>query len=210
MNGIYYVARLTHNKKDWKTASGPEHKSGDVANENPAFEALYDFGFEEWLFDERHQVDSYQFGYIQNLSDGHQINPILLHTLKFNQDRSGPAKRLLVGLIRAWEYVDNSESENTTERIPECEQVMREDLNVLHGMFNLPASFNQLHIHALHGDPHRPLFNIRFRPSDLSYCYRENISTKKLTENNHFTIESKVWDEIPVRIQRFISENSNR
>ena len=188
-----YLTRLTHNLNDWTCPSGAAHK----AKGSTAFEAIYDFGFEEWLFCKRHQSDGFQYGYIEGLNTffGNRKPlevPLILFTLKYSQNRTRPASRLLVAKIRKWEFLTNWKGNipdpNTQE---EWRSNMIADLaNVLKGQRLIDAQ-NQIGIHynAL-PDVAKPLFNIRFSLKSSNVC-RQIVSvsdTSALRKLNRFKL----------------------
>ncbi len=98
-------ARLSYNSNNWQHPSGSMGKSKNKTT----FEASYNFGFEEWLFDPNSLTDGYYYGYIegikQNYQQGDEQNPLKLYTLHYPVPYK-ISKRLFFAEIKEWEYVD--------------------------------------------------------------------------------------------------------
>jgi len=203
---MFYVARITHNfANGWKTPSGPKNKSRNVTEDRVAFEALYDFGFEEWFRADRHEHGDYLYGYMQGLTDT-QINnpaPILLYTLLFDE-KPGAAKRLVVGVLNKWEHVTDENSvpkEIQDQWVEEMRQELSDALRDVSEQRKNKA-LKKLDQQAEAG----LLFNIRYLKSDFTYCLIKAINASVITKNNTFTIEEKSATDYNADVQKTLAD----
>lgn len=71
-NPLRKIVRLCWNTKRWVVPSGAEGKS---LSKGHAFEKDKGYGYEEWLFNPRHEIDGYRYGFVQAFyKGGHQGN----------------------------------------------------------------------------------------------------------------------------------------
>lgn len=66
-NLLKRIVRLCWNENAWERPSGPIGKSGSKGH---AFEKDKGYGYEEWLFNARHEIDGYRYGFIQSFNKG--------------------------------------------------------------------------------------------------------------------------------------------
>ena len=186
-----YLTRLTHNLHDWTRPSSPAHK----AQNSNAFEAIYDFGFEEWLFCERHQSEGYQYGYIEGLntffgSRKPKDLPLVLFTLKYTAQRTGPANRQFVAELPSWEFLSDWKQYIPDANVQEeWRDGMIRDLGfVLQGQKLLDAQ-NQVNTHFnTPPDTKKPLFNVRFKIGTQNMSIKSRTDTHLLNDYNRFLL----------------------
>lgn len=118
-----YTARISFNSNLWAEPSGTEGKSTSPT----AFESIYGFGFEEWLFCDRNQFKDedgkiWQYGYIQGIAQSIRkpdiTQEIDLWTLRFLRQNNMRNPRYFVGTIRNWSSVDFDENKRIIETHP--------------------------------------------------------------------------------------------
>lgn len=197
MDTLFYIARMTHNyDNNWKKPSGPKYKSSDTKS---AFEAKYKFGFEEWFQCERHELDGYQYAYIENLEAHHCKAKILLHTIRQNDGKEKNERRL-VGVLDRCEYYTNWADGQLQAVANQFYEGMKKDLEDV-----LKAQSKELQRLALDelkrhknyiSEKGKPLFNVRYKKEDFQYIISKRIDSLRITKNNHFTIEPVTLDKL--------------
>ncbi len=81
---IKHLTRITPNTNNWQYPSGCEYKCGGNLYENTT-----NFGWEEWLFNQKNRKDGYQYGFLQcfntqNLREERIYKEVYLYTRKCN------------------------------------------------------------------------------------------------------------------------------
>jgi hypothetical protein len=78
--------RLTFNENDWIVPSGHPWKKSNQGKTNIPYENQYGFGHEEWIFNTRYYVESFQYGYIRGLRRFHahdnKVDRVHLYTVQ--------------------------------------------------------------------------------------------------------------------------------
>jgi hypothetical protein len=64
--------RLTSNDNHWEFPSSHPWKSSNQHNSNILFENQYGFGHEEWLLNQRYNLNGYQYGFIRGIQDSRE------------------------------------------------------------------------------------------------------------------------------------------
>ena len=152
------LARMTFNTEGWCMPSGPYGKSKDKSSH----EVRNGFGHEEWLCDTDKQVDGYHYAFLEPIykfadkgTYEDRIFNLRLYTIH------GETKdRDWVGLIRNAEVLTPAKAEQIWDyyKAQGWLDQMREDIEAIGGNPDgLPQRDNAIQ-----------LFNIRFRPEDLT------------------------------------------
>lgn len=78
--------RLTSNENNWELPSPHKWKKGNQGKKNIPFENQYGFGHEEWLFNQRYNLNGFQYGFIRGIEKTkesiRQYKTIHLYTVK--------------------------------------------------------------------------------------------------------------------------------
>jgi hypothetical protein len=105
------IARMCWNSNNWEKPSGNENKSLNA----DAYENFAGFGWEEWLFDTKKQINGYHYGFIQAINNNwskyqKQIMEISLFSI------DGETKyRWWIGKIAKAEIITEEEAKEVTE-----------------------------------------------------------------------------------------------
>lgn len=91
--------RITYNSNNWKKPSG---KDGKSINHN-SFEGLYNFGFEEWLFDNSTLIHGKKYAFIQGVASS-KIKRSLPKELILYTLNKHTKERLHIATLHKWEY----------------------------------------------------------------------------------------------------------
>ena len=99
------ICKICWNNQGWKRPSGSQGKSSN----SEAYESLYGYGHEEWLFDKSKIVDGYHYAFLQplNVKSGKhfgKIYDILLFTIL-------EKRKYYIGEIKQVECITSEESE---------------------------------------------------------------------------------------------------
>ena len=186
------LARLTNNQNGWRRPSGRPHKSGNAGGN--AFEAIYGFGFEEWLFCPEHNVDGWQYGYVQSIGPNHRNYPLYLYTFKFQANGNGPTERLAIAVINKWEHISDWTDADIAMMSNWSEGMERDVRSVLANDAALEQGITQINQHA-EGNPNT-LKNIRFEMENV-YHFDQNLDVREIITHNHFWPTLKSCSEIP-------------
>ncbi len=159
-------ARLSYNKNNWETPSGPYGKSRNRG----VHECDYGFGFEEWLFSKKNMLSDkdgkkYHFGYLEginkNYKQGDENESLVLFTINNNLHQ-----RFIVGEIKIWQKVDANESLLIVQNNPELIEEMREQVAAVTN--NNFIALDKFDLHRHNGNDHQ-LFNIKFDEIDFDF-----------------------------------------
>ena len=189
------LARLTNNQNGWQRPSGRPHKSGNVGGN--AFEAIYGFGFEEWLFCPEHNVDGWQYGYVQSIGPNHKKHPLYLYTFEFQANGNGPANRLAVAVIWDWKYISDWPDVDVTMIGNWRESMIMDVQNVLANDAVLEQGIAQINQHS-EGHPNT-LKNIRFKMENV-YRFDQNVDVSEIVRHGRFRPTLKSRNEIPAHL----------
>lgn len=185
---MFYLARMTHNyNNNWEKPSGPKYKS---PNKDSAFEAKYKFGFEEWFRCQRHQLDGYQYAYLESLEAHHCNSKILLHTIRHN-DGNQKSNRTLVGVLHKSYYYTDWNDVSLQEISDLFYEGMKKDLTEALAALTKEeqqSAINQLNSHKnfIGG---KPLFNVRYKKEYFDYIFPKHIDSVAFTKNRRFGIQ---------------------
>jgi hypothetical protein len=97
--------RLTFNSNNWEYPSGHHWKKSNQGKSNIPYENQYGFGHEEWLFNLRYNVDSWQYGYIRGLKSAKTLlDKVHLYTINIE---NGQREIYYVGILNKVEPLDS-------------------------------------------------------------------------------------------------------
>jgi hypothetical protein len=98
------LLRITWNDNNWEFPSIHKWSKKNQGNTSIAHENQYGFGGEEWLFNQRYNIDGYQYGFIQGLWEVMDTNLIdVAYLFSINQITKD---RFLIGKINKVELLD--------------------------------------------------------------------------------------------------------
>ncbi len=160
-----YITRLCWNENGWKKPSGAAAKL-----EHGTFNVDFGFGFEEWFFSSKFEIDGWRYGFIQganksqNRLAGKDID-VFFFTI-------GPEKqRYFVSEIQPCHILNFDETTTAHTAFEKKGMIdqMIEDVKAVGGDANFIK--DKLYIHKWAFD----IFNIRYKPEQLC-IYRDLIS----------------------------------
>ncbi len=180
------IARLVCNRNGWTTPSGTDCKFQD--NHGFLHEAIYGFGFEEWLFRGFNFTDENQekwyLGYLQgidNQADGYEANHLFLSTNLYpNQNAICPQHtKRIVGKLNLCKKLTIHEKEIAHNILFDINQVqqfpnlLRNELEngLLHDV-RLQQALNSFDDHLANNN----LFNVKFNSAQRFNLPNENIN----------------------------------
>ena len=160
--------RLTFNSNNWKKPSG---KDGKSTNHN-SFEGLYNFGFEEWLFDDSTLINRKKYAFLQGVAKSTKKRKtpqeLILYTLNKHIK-----ERLHIATLLEWEnFIDDAKLniQNQFEANGWLTQ-MRKELLAVNADVNM---FDQI----VAGKGTEPLFNVCFEFKDLDILKQPKVFPK--------------------------------
>jgi len=164
-----YITRLIWNLNNWETPSGFADKSKNAGN----YEADSGFGWEEWLFNPNHQLNGYQYGFIQCFTAkshrGKIFTDLHLYTRKF--ETNGNATLLYVGLMKKIEVLSLSDPHHSN-LVSHHKARMRKELENTNAKLKF---FDKEEVEI------GKWFNVRFKASDFEF--NKNYKTSNLPIN---------------------------
>lgn len=92
------LLRITYNKNLWELPSGHPWSRKNQGKPDYAFENMFGFGGEEWLFNNRYNIDGYQYGYIRGLWEVMNID--FIDTCYLFSIHPESKDRLLIAILR--------------------------------------------------------------------------------------------------------------
>lgn len=169
-----YITRLCWNENRWKKPSGSAAKL-----ENGTFNVRFGFGFEEWLFSSRFEINNWRYGFVQGVNKsqkrlaGHDIS-LLLYTIAPNR------QRYFVGEIQHCQVLTPSEADTAHSLLEKNGLInqMIEDVLAVRGNADFIKDKSYIHKWTL------DVINIRYQPQHL-LLYRELINIPEY---------SRVWN----------------
>lgn len=107
------LVRVVWNTNGWQSPSGSKGKSPHMGNH----EHDYGYGYEEWLFDPKKQIDGYQYGFLQPFNQcfskytGDIFPDVYLYTIE-----AGTGRRYWVAHLRDVEVLTLDECKKITKQ----------------------------------------------------------------------------------------------
>jgi len=188
-------ARLSYNKNNWETPSGPYGKSRNRG----VHECDYGFGFEEWLFSKKNILSDkdgkkYHFGYLEginkNYKQGDENESLVLFTIN-----NATHQRFIVGEIKSWQPINEIESTNLVQQKPELIDSMREEVRLVtpHPQLSINKFNKHLNNHIeLGATKPLQLFNIKFEVFDYRFDSDNPINNIHIINNfNRFWLHRR-------------------
>jgi len=97
------MARICWNEFNWQRPSGPNGKSKD----KKSYELQTGYGHEEWLFDTEKIINSYHYGYLQQVKDKYKGK---IFSIFFYSINSQTREKWWIGRIKEVEIISKDES----------------------------------------------------------------------------------------------------
>lgn len=233
-NGVVSLAtkriftRLTSNKNNWELPSPHKWKKENQGKKNIPFENQYGFGHEEWLLNQRYNVDGFQYGFIrgiQNLNEKiKHFGEVYLYTVE--KDKS---KNLVyyLGHIRNVEIITHDPvsqkkikkiiHQNHLEMLTEVEAINADTSGIVKFPFEALVRFKLDDVHFFDEPVHQPNFDLetykRFQPYKLEGSIDEIFQVRNQDysdfvsgKSNQTTVFNRTNKESSVTVEKVHTE----
>lgn len=184
--------RLTSNQNNWELPSPHKWKKENQGKKNIPFENQYGFGHEEWLLNQRYNVDGFQYGFIRGIEKNTAIkyyNDVYLYTVENDKSRNlvyylGYIKNVQVvkGDLSLLRKIRKTVEQYYPEMLKEVEAINADITGIVKFPFEVLVRFKLKDVHFFDEPVYQPNFDLnkykRFQPYKLEGSIDEIFEVK--------------------------------
>lgn len=173
--------RLTSNQNNWELPSPHKWKKENQGKKNIPFENQYGFGHEEWLLNQRYNVDGFQYGFIRGIEKNKAVkyyNDVYLYTVENDKSRNlvyylGYIKNVQVvkGDLSLLKKIRKTVEQYYSEMLKEVEAINADVTGIVKFPFEVLVRFKLKDVHFFEEPVYQPNFDLnkykRFQPYKL-------------------------------------------